>query len=59
MHYRADDPEPAPVEAPQPMNARVQSVVESIDAPAVAERRAAALRLERPRRNGGCHAFGP
>ena len=38
-----DDPEPTPVEAPQPMNARVQSVVESIDAPAVAERRAAAL----------------
>ena len=38
-----DDPEPAPVEAQQPMNARVHSVVESIDAPAVAERRAAAL----------------
>ena len=35
--------DPAPVEAPQPMNARVPSVVESIDAPAVAERRAAAL----------------
>ena len=35
--------DPAPVEAPQPMNARVQSLVESIDAPAVAERRAAAL----------------
>ena len=38
-----DDPEPAPVGAQQPMNARVPSVVESIDAPAVAERRAAAL----------------
>ena len=38
-----DDAEPTPVEAPQPMNARVYSVVESIDAPAVAERRAAAL----------------
>ena len=38
-----DDPEPVPVEAKQPMNARVHSVVESIDAPAVAERRAAAL----------------
>ena len=38
-----DDPEPAPVGAQQPMNARVHSVVESIDAPAVAERRAAAL----------------
>ena len=38
-----DDPAPAPVEAQQPMNARVHSVVESIDAPAVAERRAAAL----------------
>ena len=35
--------DPAPVEAQQPMNAGVQSVVESIDAPAVAERRAAAL----------------
>ena len=35
--------DPAPAEALQPMNARVQSVVESIDAPAVAERRAAAL----------------
>ena len=35
--------DPAPVEAQQPMNARVRSVVESIDAPAVAERRAAAL----------------
>ena len=33
----------AQVEAQQPMNARVHSVVESIDAPAVAERRAAAL----------------
>ena len=38
-----DNAHPAPVEAPQPMNARVQSVVESIDASAVAERRAAAL----------------
>ena len=38
-----DDPVPTPVEAQQPMNARVQSLVESIDAPAVAERRAAAL----------------
>ena len=37
------DADPAPVEAKQPMNARVHSVVESIDAPAVAERRAAAL----------------
>ena len=35
--------DPAPAEAQQPMNARVNSVVESIDAPAVAERRAAAL----------------
>ena len=35
--------EPVPVEAPQPMNAGVHSVIESIDAPAVAERRAAAL----------------
>ncbi len=33
----------AQVEAQQPMNARVHSVVESIDAPAVAERRTAAL----------------
>ena len=38
-----DDPEPTPVEATMPTNARVHSVVESIDAPAVAERRAAAL----------------
>ena len=38
-----NDAEPVPVEAPRPMNARVHSVVESIDAPAVAERRAAAL----------------
>ena len=38
-----NDAEPVPVEAPQRMNARVHSVVESIDAPAVAERRAAAL----------------
>ena len=37
------DADPAPVEAQQPMNARVHSVVESIDAPAVAERRAVAL----------------
>ena len=37
------DADPVPVEAQQPMNARVHSVVESIDAPAVAERRAAAL----------------
>ena len=35
--------DPAPAEAHQPMNARVHSVVESIDAPAVAKRRAAAL----------------
>ena len=35
--------DPAPAEAQQPMNAGVQSVVESIDAPAVAERRATAL----------------
>ena len=35
--------DPAPAKAQQPMNAGVQSVVESIDAPAVAERRAAAL----------------
>ena len=46
-----------PVEAPQRMNAGVPSVVESIDAPAVAERRAAALasaseqRMPRQRRN--------
>ena len=38
-----NDADPVPVEAQQPMNARVHSVVESIDAPAVAERRAAAL----------------
>ena len=38
-----DDAAPTPVEAQQPMNARFHSVVESIDAPAVAERRAAAL----------------
>ena len=37
------DADPVPVEAPQIMNAGVHSVVESIDAPAVAERRAAAL----------------
>ena len=35
--------DPAPAEAQQPMNAHVHSVVESIDAPAVADRRAAAL----------------
>ena len=35
--------DPAPAEAQQPMNAGVQSVVETIEAPAVAERRAAAL----------------
>ena len=35
--------EPVPVEAPQRMNTGVPSVVESIDAPDVAERRAAAL----------------
>ena len=35
--------DPAPAEAQQPMNAGVQSIVESIDAPAVADRRAAAL----------------
>ena len=33
----------APAEAQQPMNAGVHSIVESIDAPAVADRRAAAL----------------
>ena len=38
-----NDADPVPVEAPRPMNARVQSVVESIEAPAVADRRAAAL----------------
>ena len=38
-----NDADPAPVEAQQPMNARVHSVAESIEAPAVAERRAAAL----------------
>ena len=35
--------DPAQAEAQQPMNAGVQSVVESFDAPAVADRRAAAL----------------
>ena len=35
--------DPAPAEAQQPMNAGDQSVVESIEAPAVADRRAAAL----------------
>ena len=38
-----NDADPAPVEEPQIMNAGVPSVVESIDAPAVAERRAAEL----------------
>ena len=38
-----DDPEPTPVEAPRPMNVSVPGTVESIDAPAVAERRATAL----------------
>ena len=37
--------DPAQVEAQQPMNAGVKSIVESIDAPAVADRRAAALAL--------------
>ena len=35
--------DPAPAEAQQPMNTGVQSVVESIEAPAVADRRAVAL----------------
>ena len=38
-----DDPEPTPMEAPRPMNVNVPCIVESIDAPAVAEHRAAAL----------------
>ena len=38
-----DDPEPTPMEAPRPINVSVHSVVESIDAPAAAKRRAAAL----------------
>ena len=38
-----DNAEPVPVEAPQPMNTGVPSVVESIEAPAVADRQAAAL----------------
>ena len=39
-----DDPEPTPVEAARrPMKVSVPCIVESIDAPAVAERRAAAL----------------
>ena len=38
-----DDPEPTPVEATRPMNVSVPGTVESIDAPAVAERRATAL----------------
>ena len=48
-----NDADPAPVEAQQPMNARVHSV-ESIEAPAVADRRAAA-RLGRER---GCRSSG-
>ena len=44
-----DDPEPTPMEAPMPMNARVPGIVESIDAPAVADR----LGHER-----GCNAPG-
>ena len=38
-----DNAEPVPVEVPQRMNARFQSVVKSIEAPAVADRRAAVL----------------
>ena len=38
-----DDPEPTPVEATRPINVSVPGIVESIDAPAVAERRAAAI----------------
>ena len=38
-----DDPEPTPMEAPCPINVSVPGIVESIDAPAVAERRAAAI----------------
>ena len=39
-----DDPEPTPVEATRrPMNVSVPCIVESIDAPVVAERRAAAI----------------
>ena len=38
-----DDPQPTPVEAPRRMNVSVPGIVESIDAPAVAERRAAVL----------------
>ena len=38
-----DDPEPTPMEAPRPINVSVPGIVESIDAPAVAERRATAL----------------
>ena len=40
-----DDAAPTPVVAPRPMNVGVPGIVESIDAPAVAERRAAALAL--------------
>ena len=38
-----DDAAPTPVVAPRPMNVSVPGIVESIDAPAVAERRAAAI----------------
>ena len=38
-----DDAAPTPVVAPRPMNVGVPGIVESIDAPAVAERRAAAI----------------
>ena len=38
-----DDAAPTPVVAPRPMNVSVPGIVESIDAPAVAEHRAAAL----------------
>ena len=43
MHCRATIAAPTPVEAPRPMNVGVPGIVESIDAPAVAERRAAAI----------------
>ena len=42
MHYRAMILNPLRCRHSKPMNARIHSVVESIDAPAVAERRAAA-----------------
>ena len=38
-----DDAAPTPVVAPRPMNVSVPGIVESIDAPAVAERRAATI----------------